>query len=54
MFLLVPSASEYDRGKQRDPNPKDSSLIGTCTSTCKGFHSTLAASFFLLGGLCQA
>ena len=33
------------RGRQRDPNPKDNSLVGKETSTCKGFHSTFAALF---------
>ena len=33
------------RSKQRDPNPKDNSLTGKETSTCKGCHSTFAASF---------
>ena len=31
------------RSKQRDPNPKDSSLIGKETSTYKGFQSMFAA-----------
>ena len=31
------------RSKQRDPNPKDNSLIRKETSTYKGFHSTFAA-----------
>ena len=29
--------------KQRDPNPKDNSLIRKATSTYKGFHYTSAA-----------
>ena len=29
--------------KQRDPDPKDNSLVGKETSTCKGFHSAFAA-----------
>ena len=33
------------RGKQRDPNPKDNSLVRKETPTYKGFHSTLAALF---------
>ena len=33
------------RSKQRDPNPKDDSLIGKVTSTCKGFHYTFAALY---------
>ena len=38
-FIQVPSF----RSKQRDPNPKDNSLIRKVTSTYKGFHSTFAA-----------
>ena len=33
------------RSNQRDPNPKDNSLIGKETSTYKGFHATFAALF---------
>ena len=33
------------RSKQRDPNPKDNSLIRKETSTYKGFHHTSAALF---------
>ena len=33
------------RSKQRDPNPKDTSLIRKEPSTYKGFHSTFAALF---------
>ena len=31
------------RSKQRDPNPKDDSLIRKETSTYEGFHSTVGA-----------
>ena len=46
------------RGKQRDPNPKDNSLLRKETSTCKGFQYTFAAFLFIkefwsgLGSLC--
>ena len=33
------------RGSQRDPNPKDESLISKETSTYEGFHSMFAAIF---------
>ena len=40
-------SSEYthSRSRQRDPNPKASSLRRKEASTCKGLHSTSAASF---------
>ena len=37
-----PKAGPLLRSNQRDPNPKDNSLIRKQTST-KGFHSTFAA-----------
>ena len=40
------------RSKQRDPNPKEYSLLRKDTSTCKGFHSTFAAWFSELRSCC--
>ena len=39
------AATPHLRSKQRDPNPKDNSLLRKETSTYKGFHSTSAALF---------
>ena len=41
----APGRFPHARSKQRDPNPKDNSLIRKDTSTCKGFHFTFVALF---------
>ena len=41
------------RSKQRDPNPKDTSLTRKDTSTYQGFHSTFRGTVFSLRSCCQ-
>ena len=44
-----PAHAAEIRSKQRDPKPKDNSLIRKEASTHKGFHSTFAALFSYSG-----